>query len=135
MEPFEPDELSDRELDGLLEQWSVPEAPARLRAAIFPETARPKWLRWWWASLRIPVPVACAVGLGLAFGVWLGSKPAPPRVVTRTVRVEIPVQIPKEVAVSKTVYRCDPQRAAAALRLRPVTELQPKIIRGVPDEE
>jgi hypothetical protein len=133
MKPFEPDELSDRELDGLLPEWKAPEPPARLRAAIFAEVARPKWQRWWWASLRVPVPVACVLALAAAFGIWRGARPAPPRVITRTVRVEVPVA--KETLVAKTIYRCDPKRAASAQRLRPVSELQPQIIRGVPDEE
>ena len=133
MEPFEPDELSDRELDGLLEGWKAPEAPARLRAAIFPETARPRWLRWWWASIRIPAPVACALALALAFGIWRNAKPAVPRVVTRTVQVEVPVT--RETVVANTVYRCAPKPRAGAQRLRPVSELRPEIIRGVPDEE
>jgi hypothetical protein len=133
MEPFESDELSDRELDGILGEWQAPEAPARLRAAVFPETARPVWLRWWRASIRLPAPVACALTLALAFGIWRGAKPAPQRVVTRTVQVEVPVT--RETVVAKTVYRCEPQRSASAQRLRPVLELQPKIIRGEPDEE
>ena len=41
MEPFEKDELTDSELDGALAQWKGPEAPARLRSAVFGESGSP----------------------------------------------------------------------------------------------
>jgi hypothetical protein len=133
MEPLEPDELSDRELYGLLEQWRVPEAPDRLRAAVFPKSARSKWRSFWGASIRIPLPVACTIGVVLAFGAWRLPRAAPPRVVTRTVRVEVPA--PRETVVTRTVYHCQPGRAAVLQRLQPVMELQPRIIRGAANEE
>ena len=51
MEPFEKDELSDQELDGLLREWTAPAAPARLRAAVF-GPPRPRWQRLWRASIE-----------------------------------------------------------------------------------
>ena len=69
MEPHNQDELTDRELDALLQKWRVPEAPAPLRQAIFPDWSRPWWRRLWSASVRIPLPVAVAVLLLLA-AVW-----------------------------------------------------------------
>ncbi len=47
MEPFEQDELTEGELDRLLEGWTASEAPARLRAAIFPESSASWWKRLW----------------------------------------------------------------------------------------
>ena len=38
MEPFELEELTDQELDGLLREWTAPAASARVRAAIFADT-------------------------------------------------------------------------------------------------
>ena len=45
MEQPEKNDLSDRELDALLAEWKAPQAPAHLRAALFPEVAQPWWLR------------------------------------------------------------------------------------------
>src|SRR5580698_652125 len=103
MEPFEKDELQDRELDGLLQQWRAPQAPARLRQAVFPMPSRPWWLRVWTASIRVPLPVACALLLALALGVSLWLRPLPaPRTVIKTERVEVPVI--QERVVTRTVY-------------------------------
>src|SRR5207245_5860222 len=114
MEPFEKDELTDRELDGMLAQWKAPSAPARLKAAVFGERRAPWWRHIWSASIRVPVPVACAllVIVALAAGAMLRG----PRVVVRTERVEVPV------------YREAPAVSNAAWR--PVRELRPRIIRG-----
>jgi hypothetical protein len=130
MEPFEHDELSDSELDSLLKKWEAPPAPARLRAAIFPEEARSKWRRFWGASFRVPLPVAGALAIALALGAWQWRKPGAPRELVRTERVEVPVW--KERVIVRTVVR---YRAAPPLQtLRPVAELRPRIIR-TPDEE
>ena len=43
MEPFEKDELSEGELDRILGEWASPVAPARLRAAVFPDSHAPWW--------------------------------------------------------------------------------------------
>jgi len=131
MEPFEKDELSDRELDALLPQWKAPEAPARLKAAVFPPRARPWWLAVWSASFRVPVPVACALLLGLAFAAARWTRPLPPpRVIVRTERVEVPVI--QERVVTRTVYRTPkaPAPATASVAWRPVQELNPRIIRS-----
>jgi len=123
MEPFEKDELSDRELNNLLPQWKAPDAPARLRGAVFPESRRPWWRRLWTASIRVPLPVACALLALLAFALGrLSRTPPPPRVVVKTERVEVPVV--QERIVTRTVYR-----APDAVAWRPVRELQPRILR------
>jgi len=127
MEPFEQDELSDRELDDLLRKWESPAAPARLRMALFPETAQPWWRRWWRTSIRIPVPVGLAFALVVAMEIWRWPAPAP-RVVTRTERVEVPVV--QERVVERTVFRDRaPEKQSDVQKLRPVAELRPVIIR------
>jgi hypothetical protein len=130
MDPFDRDELSDAELDNLLKKWETPVAPARLRAAIFPQESRPWWRRAWSASFRIPVPVAAALAVAMALGAWQGRRPGTPRESVRAERVEVPVW--KERVVVKTVYRY--RAAPAAQSLRPVAELRPRIIR-TPDVE
>jgi hypothetical protein len=127
MEPFEKDELSDRELDDLLRKWESPAAPARLRAAIFPETPEPWWRRLWRSSIRIPAPVALAIALVVGLAIWRRPAPAPV-VATKTVRVEVPV-IQERVA-TRIVYRDrTPSQTMDVHRLRPVAELRPVIIR------
>jgi hypothetical protein len=103
MEPFENDELTESELDRLLEGWTAPEAPARLRASIFPRASAPWWKRLWMASFRIPVPVACILLLALAVAVWRVAKPP---------------------AVPRAASSFDIQG------LKPVAELRPRIIRS-----
>jgi hypothetical protein len=133
MEPFEKDELSDRELDDLLRKWEAPVAPARLRAAIFPAESVPMWRRLWSFSVRIPLPAACALGVALTLAGWQVSRPAAPRVEVRTEQVEVPVV--QERVVTRTVYRAAAQCNPAAGGLQPVAALQPRIIRTLPDEE
>jgi hypothetical protein len=115
MEPLDDRELPDRELDGMLRQWKAPEAPARLRAAVFPQASGPWWRTMWSASIRVPVPVAC--GLIVLLGLLWRAVPGSTRVVVRTETVQAPVA----------------ERQAKARELRPVAELRPRIIRG-PDE-
>lgn len=104
MEPFDKDELNDAELDRMLPQWKAPAAPARLKAAVFPESARPWWRRVWTTSIRIPLPVACALLALFVFVAMRASRPSPP-----------------------------PPRAidgpSQAVAWRPVRELTPRIIR------
>jgi hypothetical protein len=120
MERFEKDELSDRELDAMLPAWSAPEMPGAIRARLFP---KPWWRKIASASIRVPVPVACALAVMLGFGAkWsIEHKPAAPQVVVRTERVEVPV------VKERVVYR---DREARAIVWRPVTELRPRIIRS-----
>jgi hypothetical protein len=121
MEPFEKDELTDRELDSMLGQWKTPSAPGRLKAAVFGERRAPWWRRLWSASIRVPVPVACALMALLAVVIGASLR-VPPRVIVRTERVEVPV------VQERIVYR---DRAAVAVAAwRPVRELRPRIIRG-----
>jgi len=103
MEPFENDELTESELDRLLQGWTAPAAPARLRASIFPEASAPWWTRLWLASFRIPVPVACVLLVVIAAAVWRVAKPP---------------------AVPRAATSFDIQG------LKPVAELRPRIIRG-----
>ena len=104
MEPFEPDELPQQELDELLRQWEAPAPPSRLRAAVFPESARPWWRRVWTASVRVPLPVACCLALLFAVVVW------------RAVR-RVPVEQ-------------EAHRVLTFEELRPVVELRPRIVRS-----
>lgn len=134
MEPFEEDRLTQSELDALLREWKTPTAPSRLRAGVFPE-APPWWLRLWRGSVRIPLPVACCLGVLLAAGAWRLLRPAPPTpasVVVRTERVEVPVRVPVEHdrVITKYVYRRPPSTGLTFKELRPVTELRPVIIRS-----
>ena len=104
MEPFEQDELTDRELDRILAEWKSPEAPARLRAALFPEESASPWSRFWNISFRVPLPVACGLILLLTLFFWRWSGFPP-------VRTDRPVVVsnPSE--------------------LQPVKEIRPRIIR------
>jgi hypothetical protein len=129
MEPFEEDQLTPGELDSLLREWKSPAAPARLRAAVFAEH-RPWWVRLWTVSIRVPLPVACCLGMLIAAGIWRMSRPAPPpaAVVVRTQRVEVPVV--HDRIVTKYVYRKSPEGGLTFKELRPVSELRPVIIRS-----
>jgi hypothetical protein len=131
MEPFDKDELTESELDRLLEGWTAPEAPARLRASIFPESSAPWWKRLWMSTIRIPVPVACVLLLAIAVAVWRGAKQPAPQIVVRTERVEVPVVQERIVTklVTKYVYRKEPS-GFDIQGLKPVAELRPRIIRS-----
>jgi hypothetical protein len=132
MEQPEKNHLSDRELDALLAEWKAPQAPAHLRAALFPEAAKPWWLRACKASIRVPLPIAACLAVVLSLAAWRWSVPAPARVEIRTERVEVPVV--EERVVTKTVYRdrVVPSRASVTgsnrQGLQPVAELRPRII-------
>jgi hypothetical protein len=103
---FENDELTDRELDALLERWQTPVAPAGMRSAFF-GAAKPWYARWWTASIRVPLPAALALLLALGFFVIAGRRTAP---------------TPAPAAI---------QNAPLGFKeLHPVAELKPRIIRG-----
>jgi hypothetical protein len=106
MEPIEHRNLTDRELDGMLQRWKAPEAPARLHAALFPAPDMP----WWRRSIRIPLPVAACLMLLLLAGVWRSLSP-------------------RERVVTQIVYREHAAGTVSFRDLRPVTELRPRIIR------
>ncbi len=131
MEPFEKDQLSQNELDALLREWKAPAAPAGLRASLF-GAPRPWWQRFWTVSLRVPLPVACALALLAGVAVWRVSRPqpappAPPaQVVVRTERVEVPV----DRVVTRYVSQPPPPSGLTFKELRPVSELRPVIIRS-----
>lgn len=69
MEPFGSNELSDQELDRLLQEWKTPPAPARLRGKVLGGP----WRRFWNLSIRIPLPVACCLAILLALAAWRWS--------------------------------------------------------------
>lgn len=131
MERFEKDELPDRELNAMLQQWRTPQAPARLRQAVFPKQSRPWWLRLWATSIRVPLPVACALLLAVALGASLWPRPVPaPRIIVKTERVEVPVI--QERIVTPTVNRG--RKVESPQAWRPVAELRPRIIRSHHDQ-
>ncbi len=106
MEPLDDQDLTDQELDRMLRQWEAPPAPARLRAALFSQSAAP----WWKRSIRIPLPVAACLAVLLAMGAW--------RWVT-----------PRDRVVTRVAYRDNTAQAMTFHELQPVTELRPRIIR------
>jgi hypothetical protein len=132
MEPFEKDELSEGELNRVLREWDVPDAPARLRQAVFGQSRSNWWWAVWGASIRVPVPIVALAALALAIGFWqwprkVVVRESPPRSEVRTMRVEVPV-VKKEV-VTRVVYRDrNPHQADEDRELRPVAELRPRII-------
>jgi hypothetical protein len=129
MEPFEKDELSEGELDRLLGEWNAPTAPARLRAAVFPDSRAPWWRRLWMLSVPVPLPVACVLLLLIAAGVWRGAKPRVPEVVVKTERVEVPVV--QERVITKYVLKKEKPASGFDIdALKPVAELRPRIIRS-----
>lgn len=69
MEPLGSNELSDHELDRLLQGWKTPPAPARLRRRVFGR----RWRRFWNMSVRIPLPVAFCLLVLLGLVAWRWS--------------------------------------------------------------
>jgi hypothetical protein len=69
MEPLGSSELSDQELDRLLQEWKTPRAPARLRGRVFGGY----WRKFWNISIRVPLPVACCLTILLALAAWRWS--------------------------------------------------------------
>jgi hypothetical protein len=108
MEPFEKDELKDRELDGMLRQWRSREVPARLREAVFPRPSRPWWRGMWTTSIRVPVPLMCALVLALVLAAAASLRPRP------------------EPAI-RTVVKKSPESPIVWV---PVSEFRPRIIRS-----
>jgi hypothetical protein len=100
----ENDELSERELDAILPAWKAPAAPARLRAAVFPEAR----VRWWNLSVRVPLPLAACLVVLLVLAAWRWSTP-------RTIYRETVVPV---------------SAVTGPQGLRPVTVLEPRIIKG-----
>jgi hypothetical protein len=103
MEEREP-ELTNLELDALLQEWGTPVAPARLRSAVFRSHSAP-WYRRWLTSIRIPIPIAAVVGVLLLFSGWQWG--------ARSERAR---------AASAHVFTFQ--------GFSPVAELRPRIIRG-----
>ncbi len=59
----------DVELRDVLKEWTAPETPRSLDARVL----RP--VRAWWRPLvfgylKVPVPVACCLAIGIAIGAW-----------------------------------------------------------------
>jgi hypothetical protein len=127
MEPFDKDELSDRELSELLPQWKTPAPPAGLRAAIFPERRWGWWRKLWSASIRLPLPAAACLALVfVAVAIWQATRA--PRVVIQTHTVEVPVVRDREVVVTRETPAA--RSVPAEPRLFPVAELRPRVVRG-----
>jgi len=125
MEPFDNQELTDHELDGMLREWKTPPVPGQMRTGVFPERAVP----WWRRSIHIPLPVAACLALVLAFGGWRIATPTPARVIVKTERVEVPVV--SERTVTQIVYRDRPpaMHGLTFHELQPVAALRSRIIR------
>jgi hypothetical protein len=70
MEPFDCQELSDRELDHLLPEWEAPPAPGRLRSAVFQRAPASWWAQFWSRSIHVPLPAALAIALAIVVAVW-----------------------------------------------------------------
>jgi hypothetical protein len=104
VEPLDRDDLTDQELDALLREWKAPEAPARLRAALFPNALRPRWKTLWTASIRIPVPAACCLALLL---------------------------LAAAVYRDRVTYARALKEQANIQTLQPVDELRPRILRSM----
>src|SRR5271154_1372527 len=66
-------EMTDDELNALLDRWQAPVAPASLRKAIFPR-------RFWTASIHVPVPAVAFIVLALLVWGALRSLPFEPPV-------------------------------------------------------
>jgi cytochrome c-type biogenesis protein CcmH/NrfG len=94
------DEMTDDELRGMLRRGEAPAAPARLRAAVFPEKRAP----WWRRSVRVPAPIAACILVLLALGLWRAMTP-------------------------RVVYREAPREYVTFREYQPVKELRPRIIR------
>src|ERR1700691_5633367 len=127
---MEPDkkELSDAELDGLLQAWEAPHAPKTLRAAVL-SSSTGAWQKFWSGSLRIPIPalciMSCVIVLLAALAVW---KWHAPRVIVQTQRVEVPVVKEKIVYQDRIVRVPAPSPPRVNEKLRPVADLNPRII-------
>lgn len=131
MEPFEKEELTETDLDQLLESWTAPQAPPQLRAAIFSKASVPWWKQLWIGSIRLPIPIASVLLAALTAVVWRGIDSPPSQIVIRRERVEVPVV--QERVVTKVVTKYLDRKEPSGFDihgLRPVAELRPRIIRS-----
>ncbi len=99
----ENDELSERELDAILRAWKSPVAPARLRAAVFPEAR----VRWWNWTVRVPLPVAFGLAVLVALAAWRSFTP---RTIYREIVVPVssvngPGGLPPEMVLEPRIIR------------------------------
>jgi len=104
VEEREQPDLTNPELDALLQEWRTPLAPSRLRSTVFSSHSVP-WYRRWFTSIRIPIPIAIVLGALLLFVGWQWG--------TTTERARL------ASAPTFTVQG-----------FSPVAELRPRIIRG-----
>jgi hypothetical protein len=70
MEERKQPELTNPELDALLQEWRTPIAPSRLRSAVFSSHSVPWYRRWLATSIRIPVPIAVVLCVMLLLSGW-----------------------------------------------------------------
>src|SRR5437868_4600021 len=112
MEERKQPELTNPELDALLQEWRTPVAPSRLRSAVFSSHSVPWYRRWLATSIRIPVPIAVVLCLMLLLSGWQwGAR--------------------RERARAETVHGRFASTAPAFTYqgFSPVAELRPRIIR------
>lgn len=130
------DEPADAELEQWLAAWQPPEVPARLDAEVraayrraFPP--RPWWRRWLTVSVRVPLPLAAAIGIVLCAALWLSTRSAmnwlPPPVanVPPTKFVEVPVV--QERLVTRVIY-VKSNKGGEKRLVQPATALRVKTI-------
>ena len=99
--------LDDKELKQLLRQWDAPPAPATLKRRVFGPQSRWSWLLT--GSFRVPVPVAFAAVILVAFWIYY-SRPGTPE-------VSQPVTVAQPASVSLTDFK-------------PVRQLEPILVFG-----
>ena len=73
-------EMTDDELNALLDRWQAPVAPASLRKPVFPEKSHTAWRRFWAASIHVPVPAVAFIVLALLVWAALRSTTVEPPV-------------------------------------------------------
>jgi hypothetical protein len=61
---------SNDDLKGLLREWEAPSAPMALTERVLGAARDPWWRFMWRGYIRVPVPLACCLGLLMGIGVW-----------------------------------------------------------------
>jgi hypothetical protein len=133
---MEPDD--DPQLRNLIREWRVPPLSKAFEERVL-SNRKTGWRFLLSGHIRVPVPIACCLVVLMAAGVWHWAnleRPSPPRVVVKTERVEIPVV--RDRVVTKFVNKGGtPIKRSHTLtfhELKPVAELQPRVIRGKDDQ-
>jgi hypothetical protein len=58
------------DLKGLLKEWEAPAPSAALTKRVLGAARDPWWGFFWRGYIRVPVPLACCLGLLMGVGVW-----------------------------------------------------------------